>query len=158
MATGEGKDGNKYEWQSWPPDSLEGMPPKRRRLVGWTVVFWFILLGGLLGPAAEAAGIAQPWRSLLVAAVLAAVFVPLIRGAVLETRQLRAEGIELPGYPATRKTVITNALLAGVLWTLFAVTAAIDMPVFPLLPIAATIWLVYLIRRWKAGSHGTPAR
>ena len=74
---GEGKDGNKYEWQSWPPDSLEGMPPKRRRLAG-SAVFWFILLGGLVGAAAEAAGIVQPWRSLLVAGVLAAIFVPLI--------------------------------------------------------------------------------
>jgi hypothetical protein len=49
-------------------------------------------------------------------------------------------------------------VLAGVLWLLSAVTVAIGMPVFPLLPIAATIWLAYLIRRWKAGSHGTPAR
>src|SRR5688572_14246134 len=110
MATGAGKDGNKYEWQSCPPDSLEGMPPKRRRLVGWTMVFWFILLAGLLGYAAEAVGVAQRWRSLLVAAVLAAFFIPLIRGAVLETRQLRAEGIDLPGYPATRKTLLTNTV------------------------------------------------
>lgn len=137
MATGAGKDSNKYEWQSWPPDSLEGMPPKRRRLVGWTMVFWFILLAGLLGYAAGAVGVAQPWRPLLVAAVLAAVFIPLIRGAVLETRQLRAEGIDLPGYPATRKTLITNAVLAGFLWALFAVTVASGQPVFPLLPIAA---------------------
>lgn len=73
-----GKDGNKYEWQYWPPDSLEGKPPKRRRLVGWTMVFWFILLAGLLGYAAEAVGVAQPWRPLLVAAVLAVFFIPLI--------------------------------------------------------------------------------
>lgn len=152
MATRAGRDDDKYEWQSWPPDSLEGMPPKRRRLAGWAV-FWFIMLGGLLGAAAEAAGIVQPWRSLLVAGVLAAVFVPLIRGAVLETRQLRAEGIDLPRYPATTKTVITNAVLAGFLWALFAVTVAIGQPVFPLLPIAATIWLAYLIRPWKAASN-----
>ncbi|MDQ0618616.1 hypothetical protein [Arthrobacter globiformis] len=99
MATGAGKDGNKYEWQSWPPDSLEGMPSKRRRLVRWTVFFWFILLSGMLGSGAEAAGIGQPWRSLLVAGVLAAIFGPLIRGAVLEmeTRQLRAESQCGPG-------------------------------------------------------------
>ena len=113
MATGAGKDGNKYEWQSWPPDSLEGMPLKRRRLVGWTVVFWFILLGGLPGPALEGAGVVQPWRSLLGAGGLAAVCVPLIRGGVLETRQLRADGVDLPGCPATRKTVITNAVITA---------------------------------------------
>lgn len=33
MAPGSGNDGNKYEWQSWPSDSLEGMPPKHRQLV-----------------------------------------------------------------------------------------------------------------------------
>jgi hypothetical protein len=78
VCTEAGKDVNKYEWQSWPPDSLEGKSPKRRRLVGWTMVFWFILLAGLLGYAAEAVGVAQPWRPLLVAAVLAAFFIPLI--------------------------------------------------------------------------------
>lgn len=68
--------------------SLEGMPPKRRRLAGRALFFWFFLLGGLLGAALEAASVPQPWRSLLVLAVLA-VFVPLIRAAVLGTRQLR---------------------------------------------------------------------
>lgn len=57
------------------------MPRKRRRLPGWAI-FWLIVLGGLVGVAAEAAGMVQPWRSLFVAGVLAAVFVPLIRGAV----------------------------------------------------------------------------
>jgi hypothetical protein len=151
MATGASKDGNKYEWQSWPPDSLEGMPPKRRRLVGWTVVFWFLLLGGLR-PAAEAVGVGQPWRSLLVVGVLAAVFVPLIRGAVLESRQLRAEGINLPGYPANRKTVTTNAGITGMLWVVYAVLAIYGMPMIPLLPVAATIWLAYLIWRWRAAT------
>ena len=141
-----------YEWQSWPPDSLEGMPPKRRRLAGWAV-FWFILLGGLFGSAVESVGVPQPWRPLLVAAVLAAVFIPLIRSAVLETRQLRAEGIDLPSYPATRKTVTANAIITAILWVLFAVTVAIGQPVFPLLQIAVTIWLAYLIGRWRAGSH-----
>ncbi|MBT2550859.1 hypothetical protein [Arthrobacter sp. ISL-65] len=43
MANGAGNDGNKYEWQSWPPDSLDGMPPKRRLLADWAI-FWLILL------------------------------------------------------------------------------------------------------------------
>ncbi|MFJ5700236.1 hypothetical protein [Arthrobacter sp. NPDC093139] len=114
MAAGTGKDGNQYEWQSWPPDSLEGMPPKRRRLAEWALFFWFVLLGGLLGSALEAVGVPQPWRALLVLAVLAAVFVPLIRAAVLETRQLRAEGIELPSYSVTRKSLIAAAVITGV--------------------------------------------
>jgi hypothetical protein len=128
------------------------MPPKRRRLAGWAV-FGFILLGGLLGSAVEAVGVPQPWRPLLVAAVLAAVFIPLIRSAVLETRQLRAEGIDLPSYPATGNPVTANAIITAILWVLFAVTVAIGQPVFPLLQIAVTIWLAYLIGRWRAGSH-----
>lgn len=152
MATGAGKESNKYEWQDWPPDSLNGMPPKRRRLVVWALLS-LLFVGLLLDAVLEAAGITQPWHSLLAAAVLAAVFGPLIRGAILEARQLRAEGINLPSYPVTRKTLITHAVLAGILWVLFAVTVAIGQPVFPLLPIAATIWLAYLMRRWKAGTR-----
>ena len=68
MATGAGKSDNGYEWQSWPPDSLEGMPPKRRRLTGWAI-FWFIIVGSLLGSALEAFGVPEPWRSTLVAAL-----------------------------------------------------------------------------------------
>jgi hypothetical protein len=148
MATGAGRGGNKYEWQSWPPDSLEGMPPKRRRLAGWAI-FWFIILGSLLGSGLEAVGIPDPWRSLVASATLAAVFVPLIRAAVLETRQLRAEGIDLPSYPVTRKSLISVAVITGFLWIAVAVLIFIGKPVFPLLPIATTVWLAFQARRWR---------
>lgn len=114
MATGR-QGRQKYEWQSWPPDSLEGMTPKRRRLARWVVVFWFLVLGGHLDSAFEAVGVPQPRRALLVTAVLAAVLVPLIRAAVLEARQLGAEGIELPLYVITRKSLIFVAVITGVL-------------------------------------------
>jgi hypothetical protein len=148
MAPGAGNIGNKYEWQSWPPDSLEGMPPKRRRLAGWAIL-WFIILGSLLASALEALGVPEPWRSLLVGAGLAAVFVPLIRSAALEARQLRAEGIELPAYPVTRKSLIAIAVITGVVWIAFAVVAFTGRPVFPLVPIASTTWLVFLTRQWR---------
>ncbi|TSE15042.1 hypothetical protein B1A87_003040 [Arthrobacter sp. KBS0703] len=150
MAAGTGRDGNKYEWQSWPPDSLEGIPPKRRRLVAWGLL-WFLLVGWLVGVILEVAGVVQPWRSLLTVTGAAALFAPLIRGAALETRQLRAEGITLPSYPVTRKTLISNAVITGILWALFAVLVIIGQPVFPLLAVASTIWLLYLLLRWRAG-------
>ncbi|MDR6557755.1 hypothetical protein J2809_002115 [Arthrobacter pascens] len=151
MTTGAGRDGNKYGWQSWPPDSLDGMPPKRRRLAGWAV-FWLLLLGSLLGSVFEAVGVVQPWRSLFVLAVLAAVVVPLIRAAVLETRQLRAEGIEMPSYPVTRKSLISAAVITAVLWIINGVAVAMnqDQFVFPLLPIAATAWLAFQVHRWNS--------
>ena len=142
MDSGAGKNGNKYEWQSWPSDSLEGMPPKRRRLVVWGL-WWFLLLGVLLGSALDAANIPQPWRTLLAVAGLAAVFGPLTRGAVIETRQLRAEGIDLPSYPVTRKTLIFTAAITAILWIIFAFLVANDRPTFPLLPIVGTVWLGY---------------
>lgn len=53
--------------------------------------------------------------------------------------------------------MIACAVLAGFLWALFAVTVVIRQPVFPLPPMAATIWLECLFRRWKAGSaDGSP--
>lgn len=151
MAMGAGKSDNRYEWQSWPPDSLEGMPPKRRRLAGWAI-FWLLILGSLLGSVLEAFGVPEPWRSALVAAVLAAVFVPLIRAAASEARQLRAEGIELPSYPVTRKSLIALGLVTGALWIAFAVVALSGRPVFPLVPIAGTAWLVFQVRRWRKRS------
>ncbi|MBT2556007.1 hypothetical protein [Arthrobacter sp. ISL-5] len=96
--------------------------------------FWYFLLGAVLGSVFEAAGIVQPWRSLLAIAVLAAVFVSLIRGGVLEARQLRGEGNELPSYPVTRKSLISAAVITCVLWVIYGVAVSIGEPVFPLLP------------------------
>lgn len=146
------ENGNKYGWQSRPSDSLEGMPPKRRRLVVWGL-WWFLLLGTLLSSALDAANVPQPWRTLLAVAGLAAVFGPLIRGAVIETRQLRTEGIALPSYPITRKTLISTAVITALLWVVFAFLIANGRPTFPLLPIAATIWLVYQWLRFRSLPH-----
>jgi hypothetical protein len=149
MARGNESDNIRYEWQSWPSDSLEGMPPKRRRLVGWGLL-WFLLLGSVLGSVLRAAGIPEPWQSILAVVALAAVFGPLIRSAVKETQRLRAEGIDLPSYPVTRKSLITLGIITGLLWALVVVLVAIGRPVIPLLPIACTVWLAVQLRRWRA--------
>jgi hypothetical protein len=143
------KSGNKYEWQSWPSDSLEGMPPKRRRLVVWGL-WWFLFLGVLLGSVLEAANVPQPWRTLLAVAGLAALFGPLIRGAMIETRKLRAEGIVLPSYPVTRKSLISSAVITAILWVIFAFLVATGRPTFPVLPIIGTIWLTYQLLRVRS--------
>ena len=146
MATGEGKDGGRFGWQSWPPDSLEGMPPKRRRLAVWAL-FWVIILGSVVGCGLEGLGVAEPWRSLLVVAVMAAIFAPLIRAVVLETRHLRAEGVELPSLEVTRKVLMVTAALCVVTWIVYAVGAINGEPGSLVLPTVCTIWLVYLVRR-----------
>jgi hypothetical protein len=115
-------------------------------LAGWAL-FWFLILGSLLGSALEAVGIPDPWRSLLVVGAVAAVFIPLIRAAVLEARGLRAEGIDLPSYPVTRKSLISVAVITGVLWIVFGVLVFIGKPVFPLVPIAGTAWLAFQAHR-----------
>jgi hypothetical protein len=145
----EAGQSGKYEWQSWPSDSLEGMPPKRRRLVVWGL-WWFLFLGVLLGSVLEAANVPQPWRTLLAIAGLAALFGPLIRGATIETRKLWAEGIVLPSYPVTRKSLISIAVITAILWVIFAFLVATGRPVFPLLPIVGTIWLVYQLLRLRS--------
>lgn len=147
-----GKNSKKYEWQSWPSDSLEGMPPKRRRLVVWGL-WWFLFLGVLLGSVLEAANVPQPWRTLLAIAGIAALFGPLIRGAMIETRKLRAEGIVLPSYPVTRKSLISIGVITAILWVVFAFLVAMGRPTFPLLPIAGTIWLAYQLLRLRSLPH-----
>jgi hypothetical protein len=44
-------------------------------------------------------------------------------------------------------------VITGILWILFAVLVIIGQPVFPLLAVASTIWLLYLLLRWKAGQQ-----
>jgi hypothetical protein len=152
MDSEAGKNGNKYDWQSWPADSLEGMPPKRRRLVVWGL-WWFLFLGVLLGSVLDAAKVPQPWRTLLVIAGIAALFGPLIRGAMIETRQLRAEGIVMPPYPITRKSLISVAVITTILWVVFAFLFATSRPTFPLLPIVGTVWLAYQLLRLRSLPH-----
>jgi hypothetical protein len=143
-----GDDGKKYEWQSWPTDSLEGMPPKRRRLVVW-VLWWLIILSGVLQVALDAARLPQPWRSLAYTAVVVAIFAPLIRGAVSETRALRTEGVDVPTYTVTRKTLISFSVLTCVLWVVFAILGFFGESYTPLAPIACTIWPAVMVRRWR---------
>lgn len=148
MATGIGSGGNMHEWQSWPSDSLEGMPPKRKRLVVWAFL-WLFLLSWLLDLGLEAAGIPQLWRSVLIGATLAAVFIPLLRAAATETRQLRAEGIDpLSHSPVTRKTLIFVSVFTVVLWIgLAGLVITTGGWVFPVTPILCTIWLAFQLHR-----------
>ncbi|WP_458779949.1 hypothetical protein [Arthrobacter sp. D3-16] len=149
MTPGAGTNDNKYEWQSWPPDSLDGMPPRRRQLVVWGM-WWFFLLGAVLGSALDALNVPQPWRTVLALVGLAAVFGPLIRRVVLESHRLRDEGIVLPSFPVTRKTLISLAAITAILWIAFAVLVATGRPTFPLLPILGTIWLTYQLLRLRS--------
>ncbi|ALE06213.1 hypothetical protein AL755_13295 [Arthrobacter sp. ERGS1:01] len=153
----EDENGTKYDWQSRPSDSLEGMPPKRRRLVVWGL-WWFFVLGLLQGAALDALDVPQPWRLLVTVAGLAAVFGPLIRGAVIEARGLRAEGIALPSYPVTPKSLISIAIITSVLWAVFAFLIAEGRPTFPLLPIIGTIWVTYNLLRLRSRQRKGTAR
>jgi hypothetical protein len=133
---GGGNDGNKYEWQSWPADSLEGMPPKHRRLVVWGLL-WVMLLNFVMRTVLDA-------------------LVPMIRGSASETRSLRAEGIDLPAFAVTRKAVIYLAITTCVLWFAFAVLTVAGAFAFPLVPIALTIMLVVQARQWRSGGSVPP--
>lgn len=152
MTSGKGEDGKGYEWQSWPSASLDGMPPKRRRLVVWALL-WLIILSSVLQAALDAAEIPQLWRSLTYTAVVVAIFAPLIRGAVTETSALRAEGVDLPSYTVTRKTLISFSVLTCLLWIVFAVLAFFGKYYVPLAPIACTVWLAVMVRRWRTMPH-----
>jgi hypothetical protein len=125
------------------------MPPKRRRLVVWALL-WLMGLNIVLRIALDAVGIPEPWLSLVFAAVLAAVFVPLVRGAITETRALRAEGVDMPAFVMTRKALTVLSIITGVLWVVFAVLAFLGESVFPLVPIAWTVFLAFQARQWRS--------
>lgn len=150
MGTEVGKSNNKYEWQAWPADSLEGMPPKRRRLVVWGL-WLFMLLSIVLSSVLEAADVPEPGRSLVVLVGVAAFFGPLLRGAIMETRQLRTEGIILPAISVTRKVLVSAAVMTTVLWIFFVILGAIGRTVNPVVPIVGTLWLAFqLLQRRSA--------
>jgi len=130
VTAGKGEDEKGYEWQSWPSGSLDGMPPKRRRPVVW-VLWWLMLLSVVPEIVLDALRVPQPWRSFAYAAVVVAIFAPLIRGAVDETRALRAEGVNVPTYTVTRKTLISFSVLTCVLWIVFAILAFLREVVQP---------------------------
>jgi len=148
MTSGSGAGGKRYEWQSWPSDSLEGMPPKRRRLVVWGLLWLF--LSSLLDSILEALGVPELWRPVLLAAALAAVFVPLVRGAIAETRALRAEGVDMPAFVITRKAVIVLAVFTGALWVVFAALTFFGAFAVPLVPIAWSLVLAFQARQWRS--------
>lgn len=152
MTSGSGDGDARYEWQSWPSDSLEGMPPKRRRLVVWGLL-WLFLLSSVLQSVLSAAGMPEPWRSVVLAAALAAVFVPLIRGAITETRALRAEGVDMPGFVITRKALIVLSVITGLLWVVFVVLAFLGEVASLLVPIAWTVLLAFQVRQWRSLPH-----
>mgnify|MGYP000385927106 CR=1 FL=1 len=149
MTSDNGDGGQKYEWQSWPSDSLEGMPPKRRRLVVWALL-WLMVLNFVLRLALEAVGMPEPWLSLVFAAILGAVFVPLFRGAITETRALRAEGVDMPAFVMTRKALTFLTIITGVLWVVFAALAFLGEFAFPLVTTAWTVFLALQARQWRS--------
>ncbi|GAA2851842.1 hypothetical protein GCM10010523_10590 [Paenarthrobacter ilicis] len=150
MGTEVGKSNDKYEWQAWPADSLEGMPPKRRRLVVWGL-WLFMLLSIVLSSVLEAADVPEPGRSLVVLVGVAAFFGPLLRGAIMETRQLRTEGIILPAISVTRKVLVSAAVMTTVLWIFFVILGAIGRPMNPVVPLVGTLWLAFqLLQRRSA--------
>jgi hypothetical protein len=110
-------------------------------------------LSGVLQVALDAAEILPPWRSFAYAVVVVSIFVPLIRGAVSETRALRTEGVDVPTYTVTRKTLISFSVLTCVLWVVFAILAFFGESYTPLAPIACTIWLAVMVGHWRTMPH-----
>ncbi|WP_229992206.1 hypothetical protein [Arthrobacter sp. Bi26] len=107
-------------------------------------------MSSLLQSVLGAVGMPEPWRSVLLAAALAAVFIPLIRGATTETRALRAEGIDMPAFVITRKSLIVLSVITAVFWVVFAVLAFLGEFTSLLVPIAWTVLLAFQARQWRS--------
>jgi hypothetical protein len=142
--------GPKDDWRAWPPESLEGMPPKRRRLAGWALAWLFLILP-LLGIALQAAGLSEGLSRLLAFGAAAVFLVPMVRAVHRETRQLRAEGNAFPFRAATRKDLVAAGVITAVLWVAFVLLLVLtDERPIPVVPIAASAWLIYQVRRRRA--------
>lgn len=110
-----------------------------------------MLLSIVLSSVLEAADVPEPGRSLVVLGGVAAFFGPLLRGAIMETRQLRTEGIILPAISVTRKVLVSAAVMTTVLWIFFVILGAIGRTVNPVVPLVGTLWLAFqLLQRRSA--------
>jgi type VI protein secretion system component VasF len=132
------------EARRWSADSLEGMPPRKRRLIVWAL-FWLFPLGMITGWILRWIGLPPLAASLSFAALTAAIFIPLGRAACLELRQRRAEGLEPPPRPVTRKAFIIAVVLIILMWIGYGLLMASDpRPVFPFLPVLITGYVAFL--------------
>jgi hypothetical protein len=101
MAPPENEPSEKDSRQ-WPADSLEGMPPKKRRFIVWWLVFSCLLYPVVAFPL-KLLGV--PWfvAVLLAFLIFFVVAIPVIRAARREHRELlHAEHNERPENEAPR--------------------------------------------------------
>lgn len=105
----------------------------------------------LLGIALQAAGLPEGLSRLLAFGAVAVFLVPMVRAVHRETRQLRAEGIALPFRATTRKELVAVGVFTAVPWVAYVLLLALtDERPAPLVPIAASAWLIYQVRRRRA--------
>lgn len=71
----------------------------------------------------------------------------------METRQLRAEGVDLRTFAVTRRSLIAFTVFTAALWILAAVLSVAGEPALPLLPILCSVWLAVQIRSHRAQLH-----
>jgi hypothetical protein len=139
--------GNSGQDRQWPADSLEGMPPKRKRFIVWVLLAWFLF--PFPGMVLRAAGLPDFATTLVVTAAVAAIFIPLGRAAWQELQQRRAEGLEPPPKPVTKGTLIFLVIFNVVVWA-GTVWYMVDYRglVVPTVSICLTVATVILFRRW----------
>ncbi len=92
----------KKDSRQWPADSLEGMPPKKRRFIVWWLVFSILLYPVAAFPL-ELLGLPRFVAVLLAFLIFFVVAIPVIRGARRERRELlQVEYNERPEHEAPR--------------------------------------------------------
>jgi hypothetical protein len=130
--------------QRWPADSLEGMPPKKRRLIVWALL-WFFPLETVAALILRWSGLSSFATSLGVTVLTAAIFIPLGRAACLELQQRRAEGLEPPPRPVSRKAFIIAVVLGVLMWVCYWLLMASDpRPILPIMPFLITGYVAFL--------------
>lgn len=137
------------DWKSWPPDSLDGMPPKRRRLVAWALV-WFFFVQSIAADVLLSIGLPLILTTLIGLVITLAVFGPLLHGARQETRQLRAQDEEPPARPVTGKSLVFLAAMTVLAWAGVVVFMALTgKPQVPVFQVLLTAWVMFHAYKWR---------
>lgn len=140
----DGKSGLPYSrYRSW-----DDLPPKRRRLFGWLIVWW--LLGSLVSIPFKLVGLSGVVVAVIVVALFAAMMIPAGWAAWQELQQRRADGEESPPPQVKGGSVIGWASATATFWGLYgAVLPYAEGPAIPAVPLWVSVVAVLKFRRWR---------
>jgi hypothetical protein len=126
------------------------MPPKRRRLFGWALVWYFLI--GIVTSVIGLTGLSRSASAVIALLASAVAFLPLIRAERQEREELKANGYQRETPPVSRKSLFLLTTLTALLWAGAAALMTFRQEfLVPVVPAVLTVLVVLRYRQWSRG-------